>query len=163
MTPPELHRPFAADRVGPAGASQRVEAAPGECAALAERMGVPAVRALSCDFRLRPLPGAVIEAEGSLAAVVVQECVVTLDPFEAAVRETFRVRFVPEGREQDDVDPESPDEIPYAGAVIDLGEAAAEQLALALDPYPRKPGAELPEPAADASAHPFAKLAARRG
>jgi uncharacterized metal-binding protein YceD (DUF177 family) len=29
------------------------------------------------------------------------------------------------------------------GGAIDLGELAAEELALNLDPYPRKPGAEL--------------------
>ena len=28
--------------------------------------------------------------------------------------------------------------------MLDLGEAASEQLALALDPFPRKPGAALP-------------------
>ena len=34
--------------------------------------------------------------------------------------------------------------MPYGGDSIDLGAALAEQLALALDPYPRKPGAKLP-------------------
>ena len=29
--------------------------------------------------------------------------------------------------------------------MIDLGEAAAEQLGLALDPYPRMPGVEMPD------------------
>ena len=158
----ELHRPLAVDRVGPGGASERVDATPAECAALAVRMRIPAVHALSCTFRLRPLPGATLEAEGSLDAAVTQACVVTLDEFQSEVSEPFVVRFVPEGRESDDPDPEAPDEIPYAGAVIDLGEAAAEQLALALDPYPRKPGAELPETPPDPDAHPFAKLAARR-
>ncbi len=158
----ELSRPLAADRVGPAGLSERVDATPAECAALAARMRIPAVHALSCTFRLRPLPGATLEADGTLTASVTQECVVTLDAFEQDVSERFVVRFVPEGREGDDPDPEAPDEIPYAGAVIDLGEAAAEQLALALDPYPRKPGAELPEAAPDPEEHPFAKLA-RRG
>ena len=42
--------------------------------------------------------------------------------------------------------------------VLDLGEAAAEQLALSLDPYPRAPGAELPEVATEAEANPFAAL-----
>lgn len=58
--------------------------------------------------------------------------------------------------------PESDDEIPFEGNQIDLGEAAAEQLGLALDPYPRMPGAELPEAEADVELHPFARLAGLR-
>ena len=77
--------------------------------------------------------------------MVVRTCVVSLDDFETTLEEDFRVRFVPAGTETDNPDPEAEDEIPFAGTVIDLGEAAAEQLALSLDPYPRKPGAELPE------------------
>ena len=64
------------------------------------------------------------------------------------------------GEERDD-DPESIDEIPYEGSTIDLGEAAAEQLALALDPYPHKPGATLPD-SDEAPRNPaFAALAGR--
>ena len=37
---------------------------------------------------------------------------------------------------------------------MDLGEAAAEQLALALDPFPRKPGASLPATDAEPSPPP---------
>ena len=50
------------------------------------------------------------------------------------------MRCVPAGQESDDADPEAPDEIGYADGMLDLGEAAAEQLALALDPYPRSAG-----------------------
>ena len=46
--------------------------------------------------------------------------------------------------------------------MLDLGEAAAEQLGLALDPYPRQPGAELAAAAEDDESSPFAVLAARR-
>ena len=38
----------------------------------------------------------------------------------------------------------------------------AEQLALALDPYPRAPGAALPSEANDAAEHPMAGLAKLR-
>jgi uncharacterized metal-binding protein YceD (DUF177 family) len=136
----ELHRPQPAARIGPEGLETQVEASPAECAALARRFGLPAVRALSCRFRLRPLAGGAIAADGLLRAEVVQVCVASLEEFPAAVTEAFTVRFVPAGSERDDPDPESVDEIPYEGGRLDLGEAAAEQLALALDPYPRKPG-----------------------
>jgi uncharacterized metal-binding protein YceD (DUF177 family) len=86
-----------------------------------------------------------VVATGRLEASVVQTCVVSLEDFESPVAEDFVVHFVPEGTESDDPDPESVDEIPYGGDTIDLGEAAAEQLALSLDPYPRRPDATLPE------------------
>jgi len=144
---PELHRPVSIAEIGPSGLDSMVEASPAECAALARRMGVPAVLSFSCRFHLTRDIGSAVAAQGRLAALVERTCVVSLDDFETEVEEDFRVRFVPAGTETDDPDPdpEAEDEIPFAGAVIDLGEAAAEQLALALDPYPRKPGAELPE------------------
>lgn len=157
----ELHRPLIIDRVGPEGMEVEVLATAAECAALAGRIQVPEVRALSCRFRLSPLGGGTLLAEGHLLARTLRVCVVTLESFEAVTEERFRLRFVPEGQESDDDDPESDDEIPYRGAEIDLGEASAEQFALALDPYPRKPSAELPAAARDAESHPFAMLAER--
>ena len=122
-----------------------MEASPAECDALARRLGLPAIRALTCRFRLRPQAGGAIAATGTLRARVVQVCVATLEEFAATVAEEFAVRFVPAGTEQDDPDPESVDEIPFSGGRLDLGEAAAEQLALALDPYPRKPDTGAPK------------------
>lgn len=142
---PELHRPVPVAEIGPSGLDTMVEASPAECAALARRMGIPAVLSFTCRFHLARVVGSAVAARGRLAASVVRTCVVSLDEFETEVQEDFRVRFVPAGTETDNPDPEAEDEIPFAGTVVNLGEAAAEQLALALDPYPRKPGAELPE------------------
>ena len=133
-----------------------------ECFALALRLGIPALHQLVCRYRLRRGEAGRIAAEATLRARLVRDCVVTLDPFETEVEEEFRVVFVPEGRESDDGDPESDDEIPYNSAAIDLGEAAAEQLALTLDPYPHKPGAELPAEAQESLESPFADLARHR-
>lgn len=157
---PELSHPVSAEHPP---AAVTVTATPAECAALAERLRIPAVESLSCRFTLRAL-GATVEAEGELDARVVQSCVVSMEPVAQAVREYFALRFVPEGQETDDDEPDSPDEIPYAGTRIDLGEAAAEQLALALDPYPRHPDAVLDDAAADpdGAASPFGTLAALR-
>jgi uncharacterized metal-binding protein YceD (DUF177 family) len=159
---PELHRPLAVERIGPPGSLHTVTADPSECAALARRLGIPAVTALRCEFSLTRHLRGVVAAEGRLHATVIRTCVITLEDFESGVDENFRLRFVPAGQETDDPDPESEDEIPYAGPAIDLGEAAAEQLALALDPYPRSPGAELPDTEAETAPHPFAALAQRR-
>jgi len=159
---PELHRPIAVERVGLAGLDVTVEASAAECAALAQRMNLPAVLALSCGFHLeRDTPGTLL-AYGNLLARVVQTCVVSLEDFTATIEERFAVRCVPEGEEGDDPDPEALDEITYADSTLDLGEAAAEQLALALDPYPRAPDAVLPDIPDDPVAQPFATLAALR-
>ncbi|MCW3473950.1 YceD family protein [Limobrevibacterium gyesilva] len=160
--PPELHRPLSVDRVTASGLEAVVEASDSERAALARRLGIPDVLALTCRFRLTPSQGGVVMAEGVLRGRLVRVCVVSLDAFEADVEERFRVRFVPAGTESDDLDPESDDEIGYSGSVIDLGEAAAEQLALGLDPYPRKPDADLPEAARAQDESPFAALARLR-
>jgi uncharacterized metal-binding protein YceD (DUF177 family) len=159
---PELHRPVSLDRIGARGLDMTVDASAAECAALAERMKLPAVHAVSCTFHLIREDRDRVLARGHLKARVTQTCVVSLDAFEADVEEVFQVRFVPSGEESDDVDPESDDEIPYEGNLIDLGEAAAEQLGLALDPYPRKPGAALTEPETEAKPHPFAALSGLR-
>jgi uncharacterized metal-binding protein YceD (DUF177 family) len=126
-------------------------------------MGLPGIRSVACDFRLRREADAAISAHGRLRARVTQTCIVSLDDFNTTVTEDFHIRFVPVGKDSDNEDPESPDELVYEGVVIDLGEATAEQLGLALDPYPRKPGAVLPEEGEpEAKPHPFAALAALR-
>lgn len=159
---PELSRPVRAESVGSEGLAVEVVADAAECAALARRLGVPGVLALSCRFRLERAGGGVVIAKGRLRARLMRECVVSLEEFEAAHDERFRLRFVPAGAESDDLDPESDDEIPYENGVIDLGEAAVEQLALGLDPYPRKPGAALEQPDGEGGTGPFAALSALR-
>ena len=154
----ELHRPFLVSHILSGGAEVVVEATPSECSALVLRMGLPDVLSVFCRFRLVREPRGAVRAQGVLRARVVQTCVISLEDFEADVAEEFSVRFVPAGTETDDLDPESDDEIPYENDVLDLGEAAAEQLGLALDPYPRMPDAELPEVEEEGEAHPFAAL-----
>lgn len=159
---PELHRPVAVERIGQ-GLVVLVEAGEAERAALAVRLGIPALHAFSCRFELHAAsPGGLVLAEGQLSARLDRECVVTLEPFTTAQSDAFAVRFVPEERLSADDDPEAPDEIGYLGGVIDLGEAAAEQLALVLDPYPRSPDAVLPEAAGELEQGAFAALAALR-
>jgi hypothetical protein len=141
-----------------------------QCAALAADFGLPAIKSLRGDFTLLHERGGIIKADLRLRATVTQLCVITLEPFDAAIDEQAELRFVParlvsETADLGEVDAETlegPDEIPYTGGSIDLGAALAEQLALSLDPYPRKPGAALPEEVSAPEAHPFAALAARK-
>lgn len=160
---PELHRPVPLERIGAAGLTVTVEATAAECAAIASRLKVPAVRWLRCRFGLSRGDTGLIEATGRLEAVVERTCVLSLDEFDSPVTEAFAVRFVPSaaGPQEDEIDPaeiDAPDEIVYDGTSLDLGEAAVEQLALALDPYPRKPGALLPMEEEPAEPGPFAAL-----
>jgi len=159
---PELHRPLPVARIGADGLNRVVEASPTECAALAARLGVPAVLGLTCRFDLKPGRDGVVAARGRLNARVVQNCVVTLDDFETTVAEDFTVRFLPEADQAEELDLEADDEIPIRDGVIDLGEAAAEQLALAIDPYPRCPGAKLSQRELDVPEAPLARLGALR-
>ena len=158
---PEFHRPLSLDRIGPQGLDMTVEATEAECAALAIRMQLPAVAAASCTFHLIREGRDKVLARGVLRALVTQTCVISLDDFDAPVEEVFQVRFVPSGEETDDIDPDSHDEIPFEGNIIDLGETASEQLALALDPYPRMPGVEMPDVEDEPDPHPFAALRRR--
>jgi hypothetical protein len=159
---PELHRPIAIDRIGSDGLDVLVEASAAECAALAERLSLPAVLALSCCFHLERDNTGTLLVFGRLAARIVQTCVVSLEDFPVSVEEGFTARCVPAGEETDDIDPEAPDEITFCEGTLDLGEAAAEQLALALNPYPRAPNAEFPPMEDEPAARPFDVLAARR-
>jgi len=141
---PEFPRPLPWAAVGQDGRRQTLEATSEECAALAARFGIPAVESLRAELELQPESDNIIRARGHLSARVVQSCVVTLEPVPQNVEEEVDLRFLAEGQEPSD-DPEGPDEIPTERDILELGEALAEQLSLALDPYPRAPGAALPE------------------
>lgn len=171
----EFSYPVRAGQIREQKQDYTIRAGDAQRATLAARFGLPAISRLEGRFILHHERSGIIAAELAMNATITQTCVVSLEPFEAKIKEQATLRFVPEaamhhasGDEEDeeDVTPDtldSPDEIPYSGDIIDLGAALAEQLALALDPYPRKPGAALPDSASDNSAHPFAALASRLG
>jgi uncharacterized metal-binding protein YceD (DUF177 family) len=165
MTKPEFPRAIRAARIPAEGLTERLEASERERAALARRFGILGIEGFTAEVELRPEPGGTVRATGRLAADVTQSCVVTREPVAQRVEEAVELRFLPDGDEPGD-DPEGPDELPMSGGVLDLGEALAEQLALALDPYPRALRAELPAevqaPDGESAPHPFAALGALR-
>ncbi len=160
---PEFSRIVNLARLPPEGREVRLVANAAECAALARRFGILGVDRLEAILRLRPEPGGLATIAGRLSAEVVQACVVTLEPVVQAVGDEVGLRVIAAG-EPSSEDPEAPDEIEAEGDSIDLGEAMAEQLALALDPYPRAAGASLPggEGEEPPPSGPFAGLAALR-
>jgi uncharacterized metal-binding protein YceD (DUF177 family) len=142
---PEFSRPQRLDQIGAGESQVDVTADLEERTALAKRFGLRAIDSLAAHYTLQRDAIGVI-ARGKLTASVVQSCTVTADPVPANIDEDFAIRFVPETADGD-----TPDEVElsesecdtvfFAGSAIDLGEATAETLALALDPYPRSPNA----------------------
>lgn len=157
MNPEFSHRlPLA--QVPAAGRDLRLEAGPAEREALARRFGLLALHDLAADLRLTPEVEGTIQVTGRMTAELEQACGVTLVPVHQSVDEPVAWRLLPEGMEPSDEEDE-PDDIETEQGVADLGEALAQQLSLAIDPYPRAPGAELPQGLGDPEAHgPFAAL-----
>ncbi|MFG1402212.1 YceD family protein [Xanthobacter sediminis] len=153
--------------VPPHGVDLRIEASEAERASLARNMGVIAVPAFSAALHIAPEGADGLRVTGRLDAAVVQSCGVTLEPFEAPVREEIDVHFVPAGtalppEAEGDESYDPPDEI--ENGAIDLGALASEFLALGIDPYPRKPGVVFEPPAEDAAAiSPFSALSRLKG
>jgi uncharacterized metal-binding protein YceD (DUF177 family) len=140
---PEFSRLERADTIGEGERSVRIEADDAERAALARRFDLKSVDTLEAEFRLRR-DAAGIVAHGHVRGAVVQACVVTDDPIPVAIDEPVALRFVTDDSAEEgevELDEDALDTMVYDGASVDLGEAAAETLALALDPYPRGPNA----------------------
>jgi uncharacterized metal-binding protein YceD (DUF177 family) len=172
-------RPLAVDSVREAGQHVKYQASEAECAALAELDGLVALRDLiiEADVSRRGREG--LYAKGRVTAFVTQTCVVSLEPFEAKVEESFEIEFAPQAEAEaayekamaeieaaadkalalaEQKDP--PD--PIIDGKVDFGALAAEFMALGLDPHPRKPGVrfdEIVDQAVEDKPSPFAALA----
>ena len=172
---PEFSRPVPADSVGPQSLLRRIEAGPAEREGLAKRFDLLALDRLEASLELSREKGEVIRLQGHFIADVVQSCVVTLGPVPAHLEVDFEMTFSASAVEPAvaDLDPlaeEGPEPIPEG--LIDLGEAVAQQLAVALDPYPRAPGASLEaleeakkvvgQGTGEGARNPFAELASLR-
>ena len=134
-------------RAIPAG-TMEVEANETERAALAKRFGITAIHALTAKVDFSKKDDAVV-ASGSFRALIEQPCAVTRDDFTYDISEDFSLRFVPAGRlgdyeedEEFELTEEDLDEIEYEGETFDLGEAIAQELGLAIDPYREGPDAD---------------------
>ncbi len=147
----EFSRPVAVDRIGTAWRTERLTASDDERTALTARFGLIELPALAAEVRVRRArAGRYVEIDGTLRAAVVQTCVVTLEPAPADLEEAFSLLLGPIGGAADApsgrevvVDLDEPE--PLEGDTIDIGELVAQQLSLALDPYPRAPDVPPPE------------------
>lgn len=145
---PEFSRRIALDDIKPVGSVVKFTATDEERERLARRFDLPNVDRVVAEFRVtRGASGIPIRVIGRVTARVTQQCVVSLDAFTSDIGDDIEVEFVP-GDDTADAEDFSVDGVEAEtlnGDEIDLGELAAQHLAVALDPYPRKPGAEPPE------------------
>ena len=168
---PEFHRPVRLDTIGERDRPVEIEAGEAERMALARRFGLIAIDRLVGSFQIRR-EGARILATGTVAASVVQACSVTDDPIQVVVAEIVALRFADDMVDSEDeveLSADALDTLPIEDNAVDLGEAAAETVALALDPFPRGPGAAAALKAAGVVSEdevvrgPFADLKAKLG
>lgn len=130
-----------------------IEADADERAALAARFGLGAVEWLraevALDQRLRA-----IRATGRLQARIMQPCAISGEDFPVTIDEPVDLRFVEENQqpaspdEEIELEADDCDEIPFSGDMFDLGEAVAQTLGLAIDPYAEGPDADAARAAA---------------
>jgi uncharacterized metal-binding protein YceD (DUF177 family) len=138
-----------------------------ERGAIGKRLGLPAIQRLEAHVTLSR-SGEMVRASGRLGASLEQACVVTGEPVPAHVDEAFELTFMPEppvARPDEEIElgQAECDVVFHDGAVIDLGTAIADTLALGLDPYPRSASADAALKEAgvlsETEASPFAVLA----
>lgn len=146
----------------PAKGMPVVEADARQREALARLHGLVGVGSYRAEVLVEPWKRNGVKVSGRIEAVVEQQCVVTLDPLVTHIDAPVEGLFLPEdsklgrlgfgegGEIMLDADgPDSPEV--FSGDTIDIGAFAEEFFGLAIDPYPRKPGAGLGQ-AGDAAA-----------
>jgi hypothetical protein len=164
--------PVLVAQIPEAGLHRDIEAAGPVRDGMAVLAGLREILSASASLDVTPSGGGRFHVAGRVRARVGQTCVVTLDPIETDIDEPIDLTFAPsdqipelsdlvdEAAASEEEIPDPPE--PIVNGVIDLGRLATDALFLAIDPYPRKPGAVF-EPlveADDPEDHPFAALRA---
>ncbi len=156
------------DRLPASGRSIDVAPDAAACAELAKILKVEAVEAMQASLTVTPLRGG-IRALGHLKARIVQASVVSFEPVVQEIDEAIDRVFLPQSSENvptpgsevfvDLEDDDFPDHID--GPEVDLSALLIETIALAIDPYPRRPGESLQSLGLEVDAEaagPFAAL-----
>ena len=147
-----------------AGLSITREATPEERQALADAMDLIACTRLVVRYAIKLIDQDRYRLKGDIAIDVTQACVVTLEPLDRRYTAPLNLELWPaellaeEG--ETEIDALGPDLEPIEDGRIDVGRIVAEELASAIDPYPRKEGAafEWEDKSAPARDNPFAAL-----
>jgi hypothetical protein len=144
-----------------------------ERAAIAAFLGLPRVDEMRLKGEIKALGRDRWRLSARLTARLSQHCVVSLSEVAETIDEEIVRDFMPATdiaeEEIAEFDPEQEDDPDPYESTIDPGAVAVECLSLALDPYPRAPGAEVAvssvaapgvTPIKDEDLKPFAGLAA---
>jgi len=138
---PEFSRLVDVSRMGRLEHRLEIKANAEERAALARRFDLVELDELTAALVLKKRGDGAVEMTGRWHARLAQRCVVTLEPVPAELGDEVRLFFGGTGNASaDPLDDEGWPE-PIENGVIDAGEAVAQLMGVALDPYPRAPGA----------------------
>jgi uncharacterized metal-binding protein YceD (DUF177 family) len=145
-----------------------------ELRALAKEHDLVGVQSFKVDLLIKKWRKDGVKITGRLTADITQHCVITLEPLISQIENEIDAVFVQEGSKLARPPLSSDGEIvidydgadlpeTFSGDMIDVGALAEEFFGLAIDPYPRKPGAVLEEALEDAEPgtqkpSPFADL-----
>jgi uncharacterized metal-binding protein YceD (DUF177 family) len=144
---------------------QRIEASAEERERLSRRFDLISLDRLVAEVELRRQSPEVIFLEAEFAAEFEQCCGVTLEPVRGAVSDRFSLVYGPAPEEKQEIALTS-DEPAFErlnGNSIDIGEAVAQELSLALPIFPRDPEAKIDQAAmAEPLEGPFATLGRMR-
>lgn len=162
MTGPLAYsEPVRLNQVG-TGLSRRLEPDAATRAKIARVLDMASLDAFAVDVDLKPV-GQGWRLAGHIEARGAQTCGITLEALPITIADDFSIALQEGDPEEDaaidvDLDDDSPDRI--EDGRIDLGQYAVEQLALRLDPFPRKQGAQFVQPPEPVEISPFAALMA---
>lgn len=143
-------------------------------AALTVRFDLQSLDRLDADIAISQNASGV-SVKGRFRAELAQYCIATNDPVPVQLNEEITVRFVAAPKHGKDaeieLDTEELDSMFHDGQGVDIGEAVAQSMGLALDPYPRSPDAQaalreagvVSEEEAQEKDGPFSALAALKG
>ena len=162
-------RPLQVGEIPSGGRKMKITASVQECAALAKLLHLPAVAALEAQLTVVPFGKEGVAVSGKINARLTQTCVATSEDFESDVEAPVSIRYSADGVDPNaevdleemlaNLDADDPPDL-LVDDRIDLGAVIAEFLALALDPYPRKPGTQFASAADTSPSSAFAALSA---
>lgn len=144
---PEFSHPVVVDNIPNKGLRVKLQPSAEELILLMDRFNLLVLDNVKVAIHVKPLAGGYkMRVMGSLHADVTQACIVNLTPVSSQIDEEFQLDFAPPTYIEHDVELSLEDDDAYEpieDGVLDLGEITAQQLSLAIDPYPRSKTADL--------------------
>lgn len=163
----EFSHPVDVLRLPLAGGRYDISASAEERAALAKRFDLLTLDRLEAQVQLVPVAAGFYRLSAELKAELTQACVVTLEPVASRIEESFSLLCGSiDAQNEVLLDGNSETVEAIEGGIVDIAEMVAQQLSLALDPFPRSAEAQAPSGTIEAGDQrldsPFAILAKLR-